>query len=71
MEASHEFWFDHEKLEVYREAIALIAWLSELLETLTHPNPHLNLNLDLNLNLNLLLIPRQRPRAISPRIPRG
>ena len=34
MEESHEFWFDHEKLEVYREAIALIAWLSELLETL-------------------------------------
>jgi four helix bundle protein len=34
MEASHEFWFDHEKLEVYREAIALIAWLSERLETL-------------------------------------
>jgi four helix bundle protein len=37
MEASHEFWFDHEKLEVYREAIALIAWLSELLETLERP----------------------------------
>jgi four helix bundle protein len=34
MEESHEFWFDHEKLEVYREAIALIAWLSKLLETL-------------------------------------
>ena len=34
MEESHEFWFDHEKLEVYRESIALIAWLSELLETL-------------------------------------
>ena len=34
MEASHGFWFDHEKLEVYREAIALIAWLSDLLETL-------------------------------------
>jgi four helix bundle protein len=34
MEASHEFWFDHEKLEVYREAIAWIAWLSDLLETL-------------------------------------
>src|SRR5580704_5113181 len=34
MDASHEFWFDHEKLEVYRETIALIAWLSELLETL-------------------------------------
>jgi four helix bundle protein len=37
MEASLEFWFDHEKLEVYREAIALIAWLSELLETLERP----------------------------------
>jgi four helix bundle protein len=34
MEASHEFWFDHEKLEVYREAIGFIAWLSERLETL-------------------------------------
>jgi len=34
MEASHEFWFDHEKLEVYREAIALIAWLSQRLESL-------------------------------------
>jgi four helix bundle protein len=34
MEALHEFWFDHEKLEVYGKAIALIAWLSELLETL-------------------------------------
>jgi hypothetical protein len=34
MESSHEFWFDHEILEVYRGAIALIAWLSELLETL-------------------------------------
>jgi four helix bundle protein len=33
MEGWREFWFDHEKLEVYREAIALIAWLSELLET--------------------------------------
>jgi four helix bundle protein len=33
MEASHEFWFDHEKLEVYCQAIELIAWLSELLET--------------------------------------
>src|SRR5438105_13538669 len=27
-----ETWFDHEKLEVYREAIAFIAWLSALLE---------------------------------------
>jgi four helix bundle protein len=25
--------FDHEKLEVYREAIGFVAWLSELLET--------------------------------------
>jgi four helix bundle protein len=25
-------WFDHEKLEVYREAIAFIAWLSSLLD---------------------------------------
>src|SRR5271155_3182368 len=27
-------WFDHEKLEVYREAIAFMAWLSALLESL-------------------------------------
>lgn len=26
------YWFDHEKLEVYREAIAFIAWLSALPE---------------------------------------
>src|SRR5258708_36579299 len=32
MSAAHECWFDHEKLEVYREAIAFIAWLSALLE---------------------------------------
>ncbi len=32
MHASQECWFDHEKLEVYREAIAFIAWLSALLE---------------------------------------
>jgi len=32
MNASQECWFDHEKLEVYREAIAFIAWLSVLLE---------------------------------------
>jgi four helix bundle protein len=29
---SQEYWFDHEKLEVYREAIAFVAWLSSLLE---------------------------------------
>jgi four helix bundle protein len=32
MSDSQECWFDHEKLEVYREAIAFIAWLSGLLE---------------------------------------
>jgi hypothetical protein len=38
MEASHEFWFDHEKREVYREAIALIPWLSEMLMGLIKRN---------------------------------
>jgi four helix bundle protein len=28
-----ECWFDHEKLDVYREAIAFSAWLSALLDT--------------------------------------
>src|SRR5262252_1292855 len=32
MSDSHECWFDHEKLEVYREAIAFVAWLSGILE---------------------------------------
>src|SRR5438309_7843370 len=32
MDASQESWFDHEKLEVYREAVAFIAWLSALLD---------------------------------------
>jgi four helix bundle protein len=32
MPASQECWFDHEKLEVYREAIAFVAWVSVLLE---------------------------------------
>jgi four helix bundle protein len=27
-----EPWFDHEKLEVYREAVAFVAWLSAVLE---------------------------------------
>jgi four helix bundle protein len=31
-QAPHECWFDHEKLDVYREAIAFVAWLSEILE---------------------------------------
>jgi len=29
---TQECWFDHENLEVYREAIALTAWLTEVLE---------------------------------------
>ena len=33
MMAHDECWFDHEKLEVYREVIAFVAWLSVLLET--------------------------------------
>ena len=32
METSQDCWFDHEKLEVYRESIAFNAWLSGLLE---------------------------------------
>ena len=32
MTGPHEPCFDHEKLEVYREAIAFIAWLAPLLE---------------------------------------
>jgi four helix bundle protein len=32
MRGSPECWFDHEKLEVYREAILFIVWLSALLE---------------------------------------
>ena len=31
MNESHEFWFDHETLEVYQEAIA---WLTPLLESM-------------------------------------
>jgi hypothetical protein len=32
MPAPDECWFDHERLEVYQEAIAFIAWLSTTLE---------------------------------------
>jgi four helix bundle protein len=32
MTDSEESWFDHEKLEVYREAIAFVAWLAAFLE---------------------------------------
>ena len=29
MNATQEPWFDHEKLEVYREAVSLVAWLCD------------------------------------------
>ena len=32
MHPDQEHWFDHEKLEVYRDAIAFVAWLSAVLE---------------------------------------
>jgi four helix bundle protein len=32
MDAAVECWFNHEKLEVYQEAIGFIAWLSAILE---------------------------------------
>ena len=32
MTPSNEYWFDHEKLEVYRDAIAFVGWLSTVLE---------------------------------------
>jgi len=32
VQPNDEPWFDHEKLEVYREAIGFVAWLSPILE---------------------------------------
>jgi four helix bundle protein len=32
MAASDEVWFDHERLEVYREAVAFVGWVSPILE---------------------------------------
>ena len=32
MSSIGERWFDHEKLEVYQEAVAFVAWLSALLD---------------------------------------
>jgi four helix bundle protein len=32
MGSTEECWFGHERLEVYREAIAFVAWLAPLLE---------------------------------------
>jgi four helix bundle protein len=32
MQTSQEHFFDHEKLDVYREAIGFVAWLTQLME---------------------------------------
>jgi len=32
MGTPQESWFDHEKLEVFRESVAFVAWLSSLME---------------------------------------
>jgi four helix bundle protein len=32
MPAPREIWFDHEKLDVYQDALSFIEWLSEILE---------------------------------------
>lgn len=32
MSANNEPWFDHEKLDVYRESLAFVGWVSGLLE---------------------------------------
>src|SRR5204862_2236769 len=34
MPAPQEYWFDHEKLDVYQDAIAFNAWLAEIIESL-------------------------------------
>ena len=34
LSADQKYWFDHEKLAVYQEAIAFVAWLGERLEAL-------------------------------------
>jgi four helix bundle protein len=33
MSPTNEQWFDHEKLEVYRESLVFVGWLSGLLES--------------------------------------
>jgi four helix bundle protein len=32
MSLATECWFDHEKLDVYRESVAFVAWLSQVLD---------------------------------------
>jgi four helix bundle protein len=33
MDANQECWFDHEKLEVYQEAIVFVGWMAEIMES--------------------------------------
>src|SRR6476659_710573 len=35
MSVPRECWFDHEKLDVYQQAVAFVAWLSTMLEEKT------------------------------------
>lgn len=35
MPGEPEVWFDHEKLEVYREAIAFVGWLAPILDSVS------------------------------------
>ena len=37
MQTPHELWFSHEKLDVYQESIAFVAWSSTLLESVERP----------------------------------
>jgi len=37
MNAPPEYWFGHERREVYREAVSFVAWLSSLLEETVQP----------------------------------
>lgn len=33
MQSEPQFWFDHEKLDVYQEAISFIRWLTDLMDS--------------------------------------
>jgi four helix bundle protein len=37
MDQPNEVWFDHEKLDVYQDAVAFVGWLADLLEQTTRP----------------------------------
>src|SRR6516225_8641494 len=34
MNSTDQIWFDHEKLDVYREAVAFVAWVTGIIEEL-------------------------------------